>query len=184
MSYSAPDSRLPQQKATLLWSYEQWYQGTGDASFMQALSELGPNACREHALHVNQTVISIYITWALLHGITVYFLPSMVPAFLFGFAVCFSLGLLLSGILAYIDTRDQLSSKSRLLGNDYRWERAFDIMLGIIQMCLLIGGIVVIVAASRSSREGCNWLEMGVMCYLQLAVGTNVRTSALWVWNC
>lgn len=48
-------------------------------------------------------------------------------------------------------------------------------ILGVVQMGLSIAGIAGIVAAFRARREWCTWLETGVMCSLQLAVGTNVR---------
>jgi hypothetical protein len=61
------------------------------------------------------------------------------------------------------------------LGRDYLWERALASILGVVQMGLSIAGIAGIVTAFRARREGCTWLETGVMCSLQLAVGTNVR---------
>lgn len=99
----------------------------------------------------------------------------MTPVFLVGFAISSALGLLLSAVLMYIDAKDQLGSKGRLLGRDYRWERVLALIFDILQIGLLIAGTAGIVAVFRARREGCSWLETGVMCNLQLAVGTNVR---------
>lgn len=105
----------------------------------------------------------------------------MTPVLLVGFAFSFSFGLLLSALLMYIDAKDQLNSKGRLLGRDYRWERALALLFDIVQTGLSIAGIAGIVAAFRARKEGCSWLETGVMCSLQLAVGTNVRKQALFI---
>jgi hypothetical protein len=99
----------------------------------------------------------------------------MTSVLLVGFAFSFSFGLLLNAVLMYIDAKDQLSSRGRLLGRDYLWERALALMFDVVQMGLSIAGIAGIVAAFRTRRDGCTWLETGVMCSLQLAVGTNVK---------
>lgn len=108
----------------------------------------------------------------------------MTPVLLVGFAFSFSFGLLLSAMLIYVDAKDQLSSKGRLLGRDYRWERALALMFDIVKIGLSVAGIAGIMAAFRSRKEGCSWLEMGVMCILQLAVGTNVRKWAFSIQHC
>jgi hypothetical protein len=99
----------------------------------------------------------------------------MTSVLLVGFAFSFSFGLLLNAVLMYIDAKDQLSSRGRLLGRDYLWERALALMFDVVQMGLSVAGIAGIVAAFRARRDGCTWLETGVMCSLQLAVGTNVK---------
>lgn len=99
----------------------------------------------------------------------------MTLIFLIGFAICFSFGLVLSGVLMYIDIRGQ--TKHGPLGHDYRWGRALALLFDALQMCLSIAQIVNAVAVFHHIREGCSWLEIGVVCSLHLAVGTNVRTS-------
>jgi hypothetical protein len=106
----------------------------------------------------------------------------MTLTFLVGFATCSSFGLVLSGVLMYIDTKGQ--TEHGLLRHDYRWERALALLFEILQMCLSIAGIVEAVAVFHYRREGCSWLETGVVCSLQLAVGTNVRTSVSFIQQC
>lgn len=108
----------------------------------------------------------------------------MTPVLLVGFALSFSFGLLLSALLMYIDVKDKLNSKGRLLGRDYRWERAIALIFDILQIGLSIAGIAGIVAGFRARKEGCSWLESCVMCSLQLAVGTNVRKQAFSIQHC
>jgi hypothetical protein len=144
-----------------------------------------PKARDGSARHVKQTDVSVeYKKVVPIHVSAAQVLPNMTPIFLIGFAICFSFGLVLSSVFMYIDAKDQLNTKGRLLGRDYCWERALAFLFGIAQVCLSISGIAEVVAMFHSKKEVCNWLEAGVVCSLQLAVGTNVRTSALFIRHC
>lgn len=108
-------------------------------------------------------------------------LSNIIPIFLVGFAICFSFVLVLSGVLMYIDTKGQLNIKHRFFRHRYRWERALALLFGILQIYLSIAVIVEVATVFYYKQEECNWLKTSVVCSLQLAVGTNVRTSVLFI---
>ncbi|KAH8704299.1 hypothetical protein GQ44DRAFT_716945 [Phaeosphaeriaceae sp. PMI808] len=87
---------------------------------------------------------------------------------LISFAICFSVGLLLSVVLIYRDVRPRES-----LGHPYFWERVLAALFGACQAGLSIAGITAIVFALRSKGE-MYWVDMAVRCNLQLLTGTNL----------
>jgi hypothetical protein len=99
----------------------------------------------------------------------------MTFALLVVLVICFLIEIMLSGVLIYTDVRAQLKSKGSL-GHDYRWDRALGVLFSVVQTGLSVAGVVLAVSALRSGREECKWLDVGMVCNVQLLVGANVRT--------
>ncbi|KAI0572292.1 hypothetical protein Alg215_09871 [Pyrenophora tritici-repentis] len=92
-----------------------------------------------------------------------------------GLAICFSVGLVLSSTLSYLDIRNLLRVASHVSEYDYRWEKILEIIISIVSIGLAITGIVAIATAPYSTEEMYSWLDAVIMCNLQLLTSNNVR---------
>jgi hypothetical protein len=99
----------------------------------------------------------------------------MHTALLIIFIICFLIEIIPNGVLIHIDVETQLKSESNL-GRDYRWDRALGVLFGVVQIVLSVGNIVLTVYALLSRRGECRWLDVGIVCNVQLLAGVNVRT--------
>jgi hypothetical protein len=97
--------------------------------------------------------------------------------------ICFLIEIVLSGVLIYTDVRAQLKSKGSL-GHDYRWDRALGVLFGVVQTGLSVAGVVLAASALLSRREECKWLDVGMVCNVQLLIGANVRTCGSVITSC
>jgi hypothetical protein len=100
---------------------------------------------------------------------------NMHTALLIIFIICFLIEIIPNGVLIHIDVETQLKSESNL-GRDYRWDRALGVLFGVVQIVLSVGNIVLTVYALLSRRGECRWLDVGIVCNVQLLAGVNVRT--------
>ena len=101
----------------------------------------------------------------------------MTLSILVALAVCFSVGLILTSVLTYLEVRD-LGTGPYSHEYDYRWEKVAEIIVGIISISLGIGGIVAIATVPYSGKEIYSWLDGFLMCNLQILNSHNVRKSA------
>jgi hypothetical protein len=90
-------------------------------------------------------------------------------------AICFSVGLILSSTLIYLDIRNHFRAESYVCEYDYRWEKIAGIVVGIGSIGLGITGLVAITTAPHSTQELYYWLDAVIMCNLQLHTSNNVR---------
>ncbi|KAF1359032.1 hypothetical protein EJ07DRAFT_121729 [Lizonia empirigonia] len=96
---------------------------------------------------------------------------------LISFAICFTVGLVLSVVLMYRDMKfHNPSGINESSGHPYFWERAIATLLGACQAGLSAAGITAIVFAVRSKGD-VYWVDMAVRCNLQLLTSTNVRRT-------
>lgn len=93
---------------------------------------------------------------------------------LIGLAICFSVGPILSGTLAYLEIRT-LKASSYVSEYDYCGEKIAGIVFGIISIGLGVTGIVAVATVPRSRKDVYYWLDGVVMSNLQSLVSHNVR---------
>lgn len=98
----------------------------------------------------------------------------MTLSILVALAVCFSVGLILTSVLTYLEVRS-LGASPYSHEYDYRWEKVAEIIVGIISISLGIGGIVAIATVPYSGKEIYYWLDGFLMCNLQILNSHNVR---------
>jgi hypothetical protein len=96
---------------------------------------------------------------------------------LISFTLCFSVGLLLSLALIYLDVQPYKTyGRKESIGPTYLWERVLAVLFGACQAGLAIAGITAMALALRSKGHlHVDWAETAVRCNLQLLAGTNVR---------
>jgi hypothetical protein len=90
-------------------------------------------------------------------------------------AICFSVGLILSSTLIYLDIRNHFRAESYVCEYDYRWEKIAGIVVGIGSIGLGFTGLIAITSAPHSTQELYYWLDVVIMCNLQLHTSNNVR---------
>ncbi|KAI1562991.1 hypothetical protein PtrEW13061_012080, partial [Pyrenophora tritici-repentis] len=91
-----------------------------------------------------------------------------------GLAICFSVGLVLSSTLTYLNIRNLLRVASYVSEYDYRWEKIAEIIISNVSIGLAITGIVAIATATHSTEEIYSWLDAIIMCNLQLLTSNNL----------
>ena len=101
----------------------------------------------------------------------------MTLSILVALAVCFSVVLILTSLLTYLEVRGLETSPYRH-EYDYRWEKVAEIIVDIISISLGIGGIVAIATVPYSGKEIYYWLDGFLICNLQILNSHNVRQSA------
>ncbi|KAI1669678.1 hypothetical protein L13192_07137 [Pyrenophora tritici-repentis] len=89
-------------------------------------------------------------------------------------AICFSVGLILSSTLTYLETQNYFRPKSHVCKYDYRWEKIAGIVVAIGSIGLGITGLVAITTAPHSTQGQYNWLDAVIMCNLQLHASNNL----------
>jgi hypothetical protein len=90
-------------------------------------------------------------------------------------AICFTVGIILTSTLTYLEIRNHFRAKSHVCEYDYRWEKIAGVFAGIISIGLGITGLVAITTAPHSTQELYYWLDAVIMCNLQLHTSNNVR---------
>ncbi|KAI0572155.1 hypothetical protein Alg130_10609 [Pyrenophora tritici-repentis] len=80
-----------------------------------------------------------------------------------GLAICFSVGLVLSSTLTYLNIRNLLRVASYVSEYDYRWEKIAEIIISNVSIGLAITGIVAIATATHSTEEIYSWLDAIIM---------------------
>ncbi|CAN9245904.1 unnamed protein product [Alternaria alternata] len=88
-------------------------------------------------------------------------------------AVCFSVGLILTSVLTYLEVRS-LGTSPYSHEYDYRWEKVAEIIVGIISISLGIGGMVAIATVPYSEKEIYYWLDGFIICNLQILSSHNL----------
>ncbi|KAI1524616.1 hypothetical protein PtrSN002B_011869, partial [Pyrenophora tritici-repentis] len=91
-----------------------------------------------------------------------------------GLAICFSVGLVLSSTLTYLNIRNILRVASYVSEYDYRWEKIAEIIISNVSIGLAITGIVAIATATHSTEEIYSWIDAIIMCNLQLLTSNNL----------
>ncbi|KAF1365195.1 hypothetical protein EJ07DRAFT_49877, partial [Lizonia empirigonia] len=92
---------------------------------------------------------------------------------LVSYIVCFSAGFSLTITLIYRDARPKRTNGMNWIAEDnYVWERAFSVFLGICSAGLCIGGIIVVVIALLTG-DTLHWFNPVILCSLQLYAGGN-----------
>ncbi|KAF1359803.1 hypothetical protein EJ07DRAFT_118147 [Lizonia empirigonia] len=82
--------------------------------------------------------------------------------FLVSFAICFTVGLVLSVVLMYHDVKSRKPNGiNESLGHPYFWERVLATLLGACQAGLSVAGITAIVFAVRS-KDDMYWVDMAL----------------------
>ncbi|KAF2194985.1 hypothetical protein K469DRAFT_1700 [Zopfia rhizophila CBS 207.26] len=98
----------------------------------------------------------------------------MAHTILISYIVCFSGGLILTVGLIYLEVRPRRTNEmDRIVRIDDRWERALAVLSGLVQVGLLIADIAAI-AITLASNRPVNWLDLAILCTLQLLVVTNL----------
>jgi energy-converting hydrogenase Eha subunit G len=104
--------------------------------------------------------------------------PNLVNMTLFvsvSLAICFSVGLILTSTLIYLEIRNHFRAESHVSENDYCWDKIAGIVVSISSIGLGITGLVAITTAPHSTQELYYWLDAVIMCNLQLHTSNNVR---------
>lgn len=100
--------------------------------------------------------------------------PFDMSSILISFAICFTVGLVLSVVLIYHDVKlHKQTGLNQGSGSPYLRERVLAAFFGACQAVLSVAGITAIVFALRS-RGDLFWIDMAVRCNVQLLSGTNV----------
>ncbi|RYO29285.1 hypothetical protein AA0113_g12093 [Alternaria arborescens] len=97
----------------------------------------------------------------------------MTLSILVALAVCFSVGLILTSVLTYLEVRG-LGTSPYNHEYDYRWEKVAEIIVDIISISLGIGGIVAIATVPYSGKEIYYWLDGFLICNLQILNSHNL----------
>jgi hypothetical protein len=92
------------------------------------------------------------------------------------FAICFSVGPMLSSTLTYLDISYLLRAESTISEYEYCWEKITGIVVSTGSIGLGITGLVALATAPHST-EMYSWLDAVIMCNLQLLTSNNVRYS-------
>jgi hypothetical protein len=87
------------------------------------------------------------------------------------FCICFAVELLLTTILFSYDVRGQMRHRTA-----YYWETLLACLFGIVQIAFSTISTVGVVVQLHSEKE-VKWLEVVMMCNLQLSVGNKVSSS-------
>ncbi|CAN9089952.1 unnamed protein product [Alternaria alternata] len=97
----------------------------------------------------------------------------MALSILVALAVCFSVGLILTSVLTYLEVGG-LGASLYSHQYDYRWEKVAEIIVDIISISLGIGGIVAIAPVPSSGKEIYYWLDGFLICNLQILDSHNL----------
>jgi hypothetical protein len=104
----------------------------------------------------------------------------MNPTLLVAIIICFLVGIVLSGVITYVDIKGFCESQPGL-GHDYRCDKVLGFLYGISHIGLSIAGVVLTVFVYLLEREALlegeasRWLDMVMVCNVVLHAGGNVR---------
>jgi hypothetical protein len=104
----------------------------------------------------------------------------MNPTLLVAIIICFLLGIVLNGVITYVDIKRFCESQPGL-GHDYRCDRFLCFLYGISHIGLSIAGVVLTVFVyllereALSEKEASRRLDVVMVCNVALHAGGNVR---------
>lgn len=99
----------------------------------------------------------------------------MAPVLLISYAVCFSVEILFCCLRIYFNVRDWQRGEFEKLVRDFRWETALAILCDAVLVGSCVAGLSAILVALWRRNEAYFWVDVVIMCSLQLLAGSNVR---------